>query len=113
MNGSVVLASGVEASRVGIGRCPAAASRRAWSSRRRRRRAWRRPGRPCRAAIGTGLASDDRQRHAGPVEALDRAQAPGQVLAALVGQLRGARERHARFQRVGQQHAGSGSACSL
>ena len=54
------------------------------------------------------LARRDGDRHAGPVVRLDRAQAPGQILAALVGLLRGAHERHARRERIGQQHAGLG-----
>jgi hypothetical protein len=48
----------------------------------------------------------DRQRDAGAVEALDGAQAPGQLLAALIGLLRSAHNGLARRQCVGQQHAG-------
>ena len=74
------------------------------------RRAWQRPERPCRAARGGCRlkAGPNGDRHAGPVVALDRAQAPGQVLPALIGLLRGAQERHARGERIGQEHAGLG-----
>ena len=50
-------------------------------------------------------AQRDRERDAGPVVSLNRTQAPGQVLPALVGQLRRALERDAGLQRIGQQHA--------
>ena len=46
---------------------------------------------PESSCVGVGLASVDRQRDARAVEPLDRPQAPGQVLAALVGLLRGTR----------------------
>ena len=54
----------------------------------------------------SGDPRSSRQRDAGPVVTLDRAEAPGQVLAALVRQLRGALVRDAGLQRIGQQDAG-------
>ena len=113
MNGSVVLASGVEASCVGSARVPA-----------RRGRGW------CRGRHGAGVergirlgstvelqdrgaSKVDDQRHARPVVTLDRAQAPRQVLPLLVGQRRRRAgihrrrvDRHPRLEGRRQQNAG-------
>ena len=60
-----------------------------------------------------GVGQVHRQRHAGAVEALDRPQAPGQVLATLIGRLATHCERHAGCKVVVSRTPVSGSACSL
>ena len=113
MNGSVVLASGVEASRLGSETFPGLQRRGGRGGRH---------GAGIERGVSLGAVSScnghragqvDRDRDARSVVALDRPQAPRQVLTALVGLLRGAGECHARFQRVVSKTPVSGSACSL